>query len=464
MRHLPALLLWGSLLSAQTLQESIEAVLSAAPARAVWGIHVVDLDTGDALAAINPAQPLTPASNTKLFTTALALLRLGPEHRWQTTVRANARIDADGTLASDLILLGSGDPAFSHIETLAARLSTLGLRRITGDVVGDDTLFPWTPYPDGWTVDDTLYDYGAPVSALTLDDNTIVIRLRPGDSPTILTEPSLAYYTFLNSARLGAGEENSLRLDRLPGSRVIEVSGAIPESGAALRVAVDDPALFAARALAAALSKFGVTIDGRPRARHRPAIDPPQVHNETVLLEQPSDPLPDILSTINKKSHNLQAELVLREVARVAQNDGSLEAALLELDRFLPQLQIPPDEVHFEDGSGLSRKTLLSPRAITSLLSFMNTGPNAGVFLSTLPIGNQDGSLQNRFAGLSGATSIRAKTGSIRHVAALSGYILQSERRRLVFSIIANHATARPSELRETIDRIVETILQQVSP
>jgi serine-type D-Ala-D-Ala carboxypeptidase/endopeptidase (penicillin-binding protein 4) len=454
---------------AQSLQQTVEALL--AHRNLLCGVSVLDLDSGLPVVSLNATLPMTPASNTKLFSTALALSRLGPDHRFETRIYAQP--------SGDLVLVGGGDPTLSNrpipyrkgplsgdplqaIEDFAAQLVAGGLRQVPGDLIGDDTLFPWTPYPDGWTVDDTINDYGAPVSALTLNDNTITIAVRPGNPPLLSFRPPVEYYTVLNNARPGATDPPELTVDRLPGSRVLEISGPIPPAGSSLLVAIDDPALFAARALADALSRRGVVIQGRILARHRRPGSPYVPPDGEILSTRTSPPLIDTLTTINKVSHNLQAELALLEVARAAQGDTSREQALKELERFLREAGISADEIHFEDASGLSRKTLASPNSITRLLAWMNSSPHADAYAGTLPIGAEDGSLSSRFRSVKSAAAIRAKTGSIRHVAALSGYIVdRGMHRRLAFSILVNDATARSSEVRELIDTIAVAIFQK---
>jgi serine-type D-Ala-D-Ala carboxypeptidase/endopeptidase (penicillin-binding protein 4) len=456
-------------LDAQSLQQSIESRLEHR--NLLCGVSVVDLDTGQPLVALRASLPMTPASNAKLFSTALALTRLGPNHLFETRILL--------TQSGDLVLVGGGDPTLSNrpipyrkgpvtgdplqaIEDFASQLFAQGLRQVRGDIIGDDTLYPWSPYPDGWTVDDTINDYGAPISALSLNDNALTLTVRPGDPPVVFFRPSVEYYSVLNDAHNGSDENQPLTVDRLPGARVLELSGAVPPSGRSLTVAIDDPALFAARALASALTHRGVAIYGRVLARHRRPGTLYQPPAGEVLLSRPSPPLLETLRTINKVSHNLQAELVLLEASRVQQGDALREAATKELERFVEEAGISADETHFEDASGLSRKTLTSPQAITRLLVFMNSSPNAEAYASTLPVGGDDGSLSSRFRSVAAAARIRAKTGSIRHVASLSGYILDRDgRRRLAFSIIVNDATARAREVRELIDTIAVAILQK---
>jgi D-alanyl-D-alanine carboxypeptidase/D-alanyl-D-alanine-endopeptidase (penicillin-binding protein 4) len=464
------------------LAKTIGAVLASPEVRhATWSVHVVDLASGRTLFAHRPDSPLTPASNTKLFSTALALLRLGPDHRFETRVLAAAPPDAQGRLAGDLVLAGGGDPTLSNrplpyrrnapregdplqaFEDLAAQIAAAGVKRVDGDLIGDDTLYPWEPYPDGWTVDDSLFDSGAPVSALTVNDNLVTLVFRPGANPgdrALLTlNPSLEHFTVLNEVRTGASVP--LLCERAPGSSVVRVAGAIARP-AAETLALDDPALYAARALAAALQRRGIGLSGRVRSRHRSPDQPYAEPAPVTLVRRHSPPLIQTLQVVNKVSQNLHAELALREAARMAQGDASREAALEELDKFRDELKIPKASFRLEDASGLSRKGLLSAAALTRLLAHMAAAPRAEPWLSTLPIGGEDGSLGSRFGGVRDAARIRAKTGSVRHVVALSGYVAGGNKPRAAFAILANHASAPAGEVRQAVDRIAVAILRHV--
>src|SRR5690606_30106171 len=220
-----------------------------------------DLATGETLFGRNEERLLLPASNMKLFTSALALTTLGPDYRIVTRVIRDA--------SGDVVLVGSGDPALSGrsypydvdgrtgdplaaIEQLAAEAVANGLREVNGDIVGDDRLYPWFPYPPSWTEDDQIYDYGAPVSALTLNDNIVRIVVRagaaPGDLARVSITPGIEYFGIDNRVNTIAGTGGSVRVERVPGTRQFLLRGTIGAGSGAIAFtrAVDDPALFAA--------------------------------------------------------------------------------------------------------------------------------------------------------------------------------------------------------------------------
>ena len=469
---------------AQPLQERIEALLAGSPAaqRSFWGIQAIALD-GDAVLADHQANRFfVPASNTKLFTTALALVRLGSDHRFETVVVADRAPGLDGRLRGDLRLVGGGDPTLSNraipytkgprtgdplqaIEALAEQVAAAGVRRIDGDVVGDDTHYVWAPYPEGWALDDALWEYGAPVSALTVNDNAIQLRLRAGKAgaPVALTlSPPVDYYLIDNRVRAEAGERR-IRIERLPGSRQLRLWGNLPPGQSSeLLIAIDDPALYAARALADALRRRGVTIVGEAVARHRFANDVADLRTGdgggpaggVELARRASPPLIELLRVIDKVSQNLHAELALREVARVRRKIGSREAGLEEMHAFLTEAGIERGDYRFEDASGLSRLNLVTPAAVVKLLRYMYWSEHRDVWASLLPVGGEDGTLSGRFGGAPAGRRIRAKTGTLSHVSALSGYAESPSRGVLVFSVMSNNYNAPSSEIRAIIDRI----------
>ncbi len=470
---------------AQSVESAIEQLLAAPAAqRAVWGIHAVNLATGRTIYQRNANVPLTPASNTKLFSTALALLRLGPDYRFETRVLAARMPDADGRLSGDLILAGGGDPTLSAraipyqkgpiqgdplapLAALADQVVQAGVRVVEGDIVGDDTRWPWTPFPDGWSVGDIPWEYGAPVSALTVNDNALRLIIRPpkqaGESVEVTLSPAVDHFTIHNTVRVAQGAERKISVDRLPGSRVLMIGGSTPPgTGAATEIiAVDDPALFAAEALAHLLRERGIVIQGAVRAAHRLPGRAASPGSGFVLARRQSPPLMETLRVINKVSQNLHAEIVLREVGLFRQGEGSATAAQKEMTAFLSSLGVDKGEHSFEDASGLSRRTLVTPAAITTLLRFLHGGEFGDLFAATLPAGGEDGTLASRFRAVRNAGAIRAKTGSISHVSALSGYVVDGSVRRIAFSIVVNGFTAPASEIRSILDKIAVVIQQE---
>jgi D-alanyl-D-alanine carboxypeptidase/D-alanyl-D-alanine-endopeptidase (penicillin-binding protein 4) len=465
--------------SAADLEHRIDALADAAGGplgRASLGIHVVELAGGKTVYRRNQDRLFLPASNMKLFTSALALLRLGPDYRFVTRLLLEP--------SGDLVLSGSGDPSLSGrvfpyqkdsrmgprlqaIEDLAGQAMAAGLRRIDGDIAGDDRLYPWAPYAPSWTQDDELHEFGAPVSALSVSDNTIALSIRPGarsgDPVELSLEPALEYYAIDNRVvTVARGAEANLRVSRLPGSRQILLWGSVPAGSALVHeeVAIDDPALYAACALYDALTRRGVVVTGRPVARHRAVTGDYTPSEGTLLASRTSPPLEQLLQMLDKVSQNLHAELMLREVGRVTRHAGTREAGLEELEAFLVEIGAAAAESRLEDGSGLSRNSLVTPRLITRLLAYLPTTPYRDAWIAVLPVGGADGTLQHRLCCLGETRGIRAKTGSLSRALALSGYADSKTYGRLAFSILVNDFSAPSSEVTAWIDKIATTLLE----
>ncbi len=475
-------------LSAATLSQKIPFLIEASPAArsAFWGIQIFDLSTGRTLYSLNSSRLFLPASNAKLFTAALALDRLGPDFRFRTRVLSQTAPDEAGVIHGSIRLVGGGDPNLSaravpyrvgpatgdplvHLEDLADQVAAHGVTRIEGGIVGDDTWYVWEPYPDGWAIDDAHYDYGAPVSALTVNDNSFTLTLHPGERTGDLADldllPPVEYYAIDNRVRTAPpGGAPKIWLDRQPGSRQLRLWGALPVDGPAqaLVLAVDDPAAYAARAFRAALENRGIVVEGGVTARHRfpnePAMSEPD--DSFQLASHESAPLIDDLGITAKVSQNLHAELALRAVARARGGVGSRQEGLDEMEAFLEEIGISGNAYSFNDASGLDRTDLVTPAAVIKLLRHMYASRERESWIALLPIGGQDGTLSARFPDVPGAARIHAKTGSLTHVAALSGYAQRKDGSWIAFSILVNNYNGPAAEIRSVIDRICTLILE----
>lgn len=461
------------------------------------GMQAVRLSDGRVLYTRNADRLFIPASNMKLFTTALALSILGGEYRLSTQVGARVPIDPSGTLPGDLELVGGGDPSlsgreypyrshassvaiysFQPIDELAGQLAALGLKRIDGNIVGDDTRYVWEPQPGPWSSDSATREYGAPVSALILNDNTFAVTFRPaeraGDLARVALVPAFENFVIDNRVVTTARGDRKIEFYRSAAGSELHVWGSIPKGdpGYTQELAIGDPALYAAQALRSALIERGISIHGSAVALHHFADDPaPQNQAETSLKEAPpklefvlaehrSPPLLELLQVVDKVSQNLHAEMLLREVAVASGHAGSREAGLRAMEQFLASIGIFSEEYQFSDGSGLSRDTLVSPAAITKLLVHMNETPHREEWFNLLPIGGEDGTLGSRFGGHPEAHAIHAKTGTLDHVKAISGYADTRAYGRVAFSLLVNNFEEPGPGITKTIDELVLSLLE----
>jgi D-alanyl-D-alanine carboxypeptidase/D-alanyl-D-alanine-endopeptidase (penicillin-binding protein 4) len=488
---LPALLLTcAAAAAADTLEQTIAALLERPAAqRAVWGVQAVDLASGAVVYQLNSEQLFTPASSAKLFATALGLERLGADHQFTTRVVADSPLGADGKLDGDLRLLGGGDPSLSArvvpydkrlefradrlepIRELARQIAQAGVKIVAGDIIGDDTRYVWDPYPPGWSIEDSTWGYGAPVSALSLNDNFIRVLVRPGaaaGAPARLRiDPDLDYYNIRNLTRTASTRTvpQGLGLRLKPGVRGIDLWGqiSIRSPGRDMEVAVDDPALFSAVALKKALEDAGIEVTGKPRAEHAephqfaslksaPSSDEKEYAAAFAAIVSPR--LGEELKLTNKMSLNLHAEMLLREVGFARRNVGSVQAGIEEMRAFLGEAGLTPWEFFLADGSGLSRQNLVSPAGAVKLLRFMARSPQAQAYLDSLPVAGQDGTLDWRFSRSAAKGKIRAKTGTLSHVTALAGYAETVDGRNLAFAVFVNNFGVSTSYMRGIVDQI----------
>ena len=465
------------------------ALSAAGPSKGIWGVLVTDAGSSQVLYAQNADSYFTPASNAKLFTTALALATLGPDYRVNTTMASAGTIDSSGLLNGDLILIGRGDANLSNrrfpydkrverdgppekvLAEMADAVVARGVKEISGDVVADDSMFQPEPFPSGWAIDDMLWSYGAAVSAIAVDDNTFLVELRPGakeaDAAMVTIQPDADYYTIENMVRTSAPRvEENLTVTREPGSHLVRIAGTMPQSGSPhkLTIGIEQPAEYAAKLLQRLLQARGVHVRGVSRARH--ALDPQLTSSvavpQTILAEHASVPLADEVRAINKESLNLHAELLLRLAAYEKAQAITYEDALKFAAAFYQTVGIADGDVAFKDGSGLSRRDLVTPRAIVQMLRYAATQPWGAVYRSSLPIAGEDGTLAEHMKNTPAAGRIFAKTGTVEHIAALSGYATTVRGENLIFSILGNNNNLHAQGSREVVDAIVEAMVEEL--
>jgi D-alanyl-D-alanine carboxypeptidase/D-alanyl-D-alanine-endopeptidase (penicillin-binding protein 4) len=492
-----------------------------------WGIAVTAMD-GAPIYLLNEGQLFQPASNAKLYTTAAAMALLGPSITFETKIVAKGVFGGLESVTGDLVLVGAGDANLSgreipyvapalrpkvepgapplpevnplrYLEAMADQVAATGLKVVNGDVVGDDTLFPWEPYPQDWSIDDTVWGYGAPVSALTINDNQIKVTVKPagavGEPATVVVDPAVpSYYTLDVSVTTEEKKSGShVQMERALGSKVLRVYGSIavdaqPDEE---EVAIHDPAEYAAVALKGMLERRGIVVTGKAWARHRiPAeaegfmaqmkkpgyesfvvgedkgpqpiaclVDPPPAGNERVVASHRSPGLLDDVTVTNKVSQNLHAELWLHHLGRKAacSSGSTVEGARL-VRAFLEHAGVDKDDFVFFDGSGLSGHDLVTPRATARLLQYASTQSWFADWKKSLPVGGEDGSLAERFGKAPLAGHVFAKTGTLGEARALSGYLEGASGKTVIFSIMVGNHMPQTSKDREAMDKIVAAI------
>jgi D-alanyl-D-alanine carboxypeptidase/D-alanyl-D-alanine-endopeptidase (penicillin-binding protein 4) len=483
----------------------VDAILSEAHAkRADWGILVADRDTGETILELNSDRFFTPASNAKLFTSAFALATLGTSYHFRTTLESQTPLGSDGKLAGNLALVGRGDPDLSNrklpyagkveheglTEKVLAQLADVavgrGLKEVDGDIVADDRMIPFDPYPAGWSLGDLFFAFGAPVTAISFNDNSVSIEMSPGaragEPAVVVVDPADAAASFTQSITTSpASTEPELAVVRQPGPNFLLLRGSVPVGHAPIKLelAMTAPAETAARSLKRLLEMRGVRITGSARVEESP---PPQALKSgeglallpadlqgaqgtspgtgIVLAEHISPPLLESVRVTNKVSQNLHAELLLRTAAREKTGIGSTEIGLKLEQDFLKSAGVAEGDAVLGDGSGLSADNLVTPRAVVALLQYVIRQPWGSDFLATLPIAGVDGTLEDRMKGTPAAGLIQAKTGGLEHVHALSGYATTGAGEYLVFSIFVNKDPQHGRDSVAALDAIAVAMVE----
>ncbi len=455
----------------------------------IFAVKIVSLDTGNVIFEQYANKFVRPASNMKLYTVAAALDRLTPDYHFITSVYAKEKADK-GTIKGDLIIYGRGDPSiaarfsngdyFKGINDLAERIVAAGVKRVKGDLVGDESYFNGAPLGSGWEWEDLQWAYGAQVSALTVNDNAIDLTVRPGEkvgAPVVITTgpPATSFMTIANHATTSPrGSKSDLQLYRGLGANTLEISGNVPlgDNGFTGSVAIPDPALAFVTMLRDALTKRGVKIDGRVRtvnARSGGSITPDLLLALVALPNNLQRPGPVEIASLQspafsliaantlKPSQNLYTEIILRTLGTTTStnpNQTNEDAGLIVVREFLRQAAARESDLALNDGSGLSRNDMITANATVQLLTFMSKHKYYAQFRDALPIAGVDGTLRTRMRGTPAEGNLRAKTGSLSSVASLSGYVTTAAGEHLVFSMMLNNYPDAGALRRDSIDAI----------
>jgi serine-type D-Ala-D-Ala carboxypeptidase/endopeptidase (penicillin-binding protein 4) len=467
--------------------------------RANWGIYVADRDSGEIVYEMNAGHFFAPASTAKIVSTAMALAILGSDYRFRTTLESKAAIGSDGRLNGDIVLVGRGDPDLSNVkfpfageieregpadEALAELVGgamAKGLREINGDIIADDSFFPYDPYPAGWEAGDLFFEFGAPVSAIAFNENILTAQIRPGarvgDPALIITEPAAAADSFSSALTTAPpGGAPYLAVVRQASPNFILLRGTIPLGHAPLTtdLAMTQPAETAALALKQLFESRGVQVTGTVHVQHAPPPEttasgepilptsPPAspVANANVLAERLSPPVAESVLLTNKMSQNLHAEIYLRMAGLVKLGLASTAAGLKAERDFLRTAGVPDGEVALTDGSGLARDNLVTPRAMAALLRYAAQQPWGEQLRSSLPVAGIDGTLENRMRNTAASGLIQAKTGTLEHSCGLAGYATTTRGESLIFAIYVSNDPQKPHDETAAIDAIATAMVE----
>jgi D-alanyl-D-alanine carboxypeptidase/D-alanyl-D-alanine-endopeptidase (penicillin-binding protein 4) len=442
---------------------------------AIWGVTVQSMATGEYLFRMNDAKSLLPASNFKLFTAAEALSLLGTNFRYTTDLLTTGRILSDGTLRGDLVIRGVGDPTLGSslfqtdssqttiFDAWADSLAGMGIRRVSGAIIGDDSYFTPDYYPAGWTVEDLPYYYAMQSSALVFNEDQVDVTVTPGVATGSAIDyelnPSTDYVAVDNFGSTKADSitqkrhpkqdsviafgTSSIVITREMGGNEITITGKIPLHGTATnqQLSVEDPTLYAATLLRETLEEHDIQVSGETRTS-RQSTKPYPFLKARVLATYASTPLSDIVREMDKESDNLIAEQLFRTVAKEIGGEGSWSMGAQVMKRYLSSIGIDTSRIAIADGSGLSRMDLVSADDIVKLLHAMHEKRVIfNPFYASLPIMGVDGTLSSRLKGTAAEGNVHAKTGFLTGDRSISGFLTTRDGEMLAFSMIGNNFT-----------------------
>lgn len=434
---------------------------------AMWGVKVVSMETGKVLFDRNGDKLMKPASNTKMYTSSLALDRLGPDFRIKTSFYADSKLD-NGVVHGDLIVYGRGDPSMSwrfndkdyskSLQPVVDAFVAAGVKRIDGNLIADESYFHCAPYGSDWAWDDIQNYYGAPISALNLDDNAVDLVFKAakevGQPAIIEMKPATTYLKVINRTKTVAkGKKGGVTIYRPLGQNVVYFWGDVAiGSNVTDSVSVDNPALWFVTMLKERLAKAGIEVNGSVNSvnwldREAQPMDYSKMV-EVVSVE--SRPMAELVKGMMKPSQNQYAHLLLLQVAKHSsftnQHQFTDDVGIAEERKFMGEIGQERGTVLLEDGSGLGRGGLVTPNASVKLLTFMSKHRCAEQFYDALPIAGVDGTLKSRFHGTFAEKNVHAKTGSLRYVNTISGYVTDRGGEKLVFSVMLNNYAAPREE------------------
>jgi serine-type D-Ala-D-Ala carboxypeptidase/endopeptidase (penicillin-binding protein 4) len=427
------------------------------------GISILLLPEGRPIYTRNADRPLLPASTLKVLTSTAALALLKPEFVYQTRVFADGPIDAAGVLAGNLYIQGSGAPDLVGESwwMMARRLSALGLRRVEGDLVADESYFDALRRPPGWPQPAADSWYNAPVGALSCNFNVVTVTVDPspllGARPDLTLDPAPSYFQVLNRATTATGP-TSLSVSRSfeNGQNALVVSGAIRRGGGPIvfHRAVEDPPLYALTAFRELARSERIEIKG--------SLTIGTVSEKArELSSYESRPLGALVRDMNKNSNNFVAEMLVKTLAaQFVGTPGTTAAGLDVIKNYVGGLGIDTSGLRLADGSGLSDEDRVPARVLAEVLarawSDFEIGPE---LVSSLPIGGADGTLDERFGGEGSRRRVRAKTGRIAGALTLAGYAANRDGRTLAFVVLANRPRGTIDAVHRAIDRLVDEVV-----
>jgi D-alanyl-D-alanine carboxypeptidase/D-alanyl-D-alanine-endopeptidase (penicillin-binding protein 4) len=470
---LPLLLILATLLPANLngQKELMDTILAdTAFTGTSYSFCFADAITGEIIFSHDAERNLSSASVMKLYPTSVALSLLGPCYRYSTTLCIAGDFNSKrGILDGDVIIIGGGDPALGSeyvrehygdvTGTWVKALKKAGVRRIRGRVAAAESIYDYSPVPDGWAWGDLGYSYGAGVYDININDNKfrIFVTGKSEGEPAVIDSAEVYGCGIkLTNSLISSGRSNRSDIYTAPFSSTVTVTGTVPaDSSIAMRTSIPDPPLALLTMLDAAMRAAGIDITDKPGA-DRVSLDGRKV---LIINEIDSPPLADIIKVTNHESVNMYAEAIRKHLGYEILGKGTFSAGSEVIRHFLDSIGCEPYEAVMLDGSGLSSNNNISALMTVRLLVHMYNSNVAGPFVSSLPMGAVSGTMKNYFVDEMFKGRVVAKTGTITSAKSFAGYFTTNSGRRIAFTTFANGFTVPSRMITDNMERIVREII-----
>lgn len=437
-------------------------------------VCITDEKSGITVFELNSGKSLIPASVMKLITSAAAVELLGPGYTFKTVIGYTGSLNKrTGRLKGNIVIIGGGDPALGSkyfsdhyqdfLNNWVIKIKNLGITKIDGRVITDDSRYDFQPVPSKWLWEDIGNYYGAGVYGLSVFDNTYEIHLKSSEEntiPVIMKIIPSGSEPLLTNRLSASGTKNNGFIFASPYGTSGWMSGTVPvnNNDFTLKGAITDPPALLAKLLTNRLEETNIIVRNEPSTVQSGT----KILQEEVILidEIQSPPLKDIIRVLNHESVNLFAEHLLKELGKKFANSGSTIAGVTVLMGFLQSARVNTDGLFLEDGSGLSPSDAINTRELNQMLLYMrNNGKYFPEYLESLPEAGKEGTLKNVFADPVFNSRIWAKSGSMTRVRNYAGYLTASSGNKYIFSIVVNNFTGQSADIISGIEEILKEVI-----